>query len=41
MDDDNISLFSDWKSGERSPVKVSLVLAAGIIALELVIVIQG
>ena len=41
MDDDNISLFSDWKSGERSPVKVSLVLAAGIIALALVIVIQG
>lgn len=41
MDDDNISLFSDWKSGERSPVKVSLVLAAGIIALALLIVIQG
>ena len=41
MDDDNNSLFSDWKSGERSPVKVSLVLAAGIIALALVIVIQG
>ena len=41
MDDDNDSLFSDWKSGERSPVKVSLVLIAGIIALALVIVIQG
>lgn len=41
MDDDNSSLFSDWKSGERSPVKVSLVLIAGIIALALVIVIQG
>ena len=22
MDDDNNSVFSDWKSGERSPVKV-------------------
>ena len=22
MDDDESSLFSDWKSGERSPVKV-------------------
>ncbi len=41
MEDDNNSLFSDWKSGERSPVKVSLVLMAGIIALALVIVVQG
>ena len=41
MDDDESSLFSDWKSGERSPVKVSLAFIAGIIALALVIVIQG
>lgn len=41
MDDDNDSIFSDWKSGERSPVKVSLVLMAGIVVLALVIVIQG
>lgn len=41
MDDDDSSLFSDWKSGERSPVKVSLALIAGIIALALVIVMQG
>ena len=41
MDDDNNSLFSDWKSGERSPVKVSLVLMAGIMVLELVIILQG
>jgi len=41
MDDDDNSLFSDWKSGERSPVKVSLAFIAGIIALALVIVIQG
>lgn len=41
MDDDNNSLFSDWKSGERSPVKVSLVLMGGIMVLALVIVLQG
>ena len=41
MDDDNNSLFSDWKSGEHSPVKVSLVLMAGIMVLALVIVLQG
>ena len=41
MDDDNNSLFSDWKSGERSPVKVSLVLMAGITVLALVIILQG
>ena len=41
MDDDESSLFSDWKSGERSPVKVSLAFIAGIIALALVIVMQG
>ncbi len=41
MDDDDNGLFSDWKSGERSPVKVSLVLMAGIVALALVIVLQG
>ena len=29
MDDDDNGLFSDWKSGERSPVKISLVLMAG------------
>ena len=41
MDDDDSSLFSDWKSGERSPVKVSLAFIASIIALALVIVMQG
>ena len=40
MDDDS-SLFSDWKSGERSPVKVSLAFIACIAVLALVIVIQG
>ena len=39
MDDDESSLFSDWKSGERSPVKVSLAFIAGVMAL--VIVMQG
>ena len=39
MDDDNNSLLSDWKSGERSPVKVSLAFIAGVMAL--VIVMQG
>lgn len=41
MDDDNNGLLSDWKSGERSPVKVSLIMMAGIVALALVIVIRG
>ena len=41
MDDDNNGLLTDWKSGERSPVKVSLALIAGIIVLALVIVMQG
>ena len=41
MDDDNNSLFSDWKSGERSPVKVSLALIACIVVLALLIVVQG
>ncbi len=41
MDDDNNSLFSDWKSGERSPVKVSLILIGGIIVLALLLVAQG
>ena len=41
MDDDNNSLFSDWKSGERSPVKVSLALIACIMVLTLLIVVQG
>ena len=41
MDDDNNSVFSDWKSGERSPVKVSLVLSVAIIVLALVLVVQG
>ena len=41
MDDDDNSLFSDWKSGERSPVKVSLALMAGIVVLALLIVVQG
>lgn len=41
MDDDDNGLFSDWESGERSPVKVSLVLMAGIVALALVVVLQG
>ena len=41
MDDDDNSLFSDWKSGERSPVKVSLALIACIMVLALLIVVQG
>lgn len=41
MEDDGDSLLSDWKSGEHSPVKVSLALMAGILALALVIVLQG
>ena len=41
MDDDDNSLFSDWKSGERSPVKVSLALIACIAVLALLIVVQG
>ena len=41
MDDDDNSLFSDWKSGERSPVKVSLALIACIVVLPLLIVVQG
>lgn len=41
MDDDNNGLLSDWKSRERSPVKISLIMMAGIVALALVIVIQG
>lgn len=40
-DGDDNSLFSDWKSGERSPVKVSLALMAGIVVLALLIVVQG
>ena len=41
MDDDDNSLFSGWKSGERSPVKVSLALIACIVVLALLIVVQG
>lgn len=41
MDDDDNSLFSDWKSGERSPVKVSLVLMAAIVVLALLFGVQG
>lgn len=41
MDDDNNSVFSDWKSGEHSPVKVSLAMMAGIVVLALLIVAQG
>ena len=41
MDDDDNSLLSDWKSGERSPVKVSLAFIAGVMVLALVIVMQG
>ena len=41
MDDDNNGLFSDWQSGERSPVKVSLVLMAGIMVLAMLMVMQG
>ena len=41
MEDDNNSVFSDWKSGERSPVKVSLVLMGGIMVLALLIATQG
>ncbi len=41
MDDDDNSLLSDWKSGERSPVKVSLISIACIVVLALLIVAQG
>ena len=41
MDDDNNGLFSDWKSGERSPIKVSLIMMAGITVLTILIVMQG
>ena len=41
MDDDNNGLLSDWKGGERSPVKVSLVLMIGIIMLALVLIVQA
>lgn len=41
MDDDNNGLFSDWKSGERSPVKVSLIMVAGIIMLAMLMLMQG
>ena len=40
MDDDNNGLLTDWKSGERSPVKVSLVLMAGIMVLAFVLIVQ-
>lgn len=41
MEDDNDSLFADWKSGERSQVKVTLILLAGLMALALVLVMQA
>ena len=41
MDDDNNGLLTDWKSGERSPVKVSLVLMAGIMVLAFVLIVQA
>jgi len=41
LDDDDNSLLSDWKSEERSPVKVSLALMACIVVLALLIVAQG
>ncbi len=41
MEDDNNSLPSDWKGGERFPVKVSLALMAGITVLALLIAAQG
>ena len=41
MDDDDDGLFSDWKSGERSPFKVSLVFMAGIIVLAVVLIVQA
>ena len=40
MDDDNNGLFSDWKSGERSPIKVSLIMTAGITVLTILMVMQ-
>ncbi len=40
MDDDNNSLFSDWKSGERSPLKISLVLMAGMVALTVLLFVK-
>lgn len=41
MDDDNNSIFSDWKSGERSPIKVSLIMMVGITVLAMLMVMQG
>ena len=41
MEDDNNSIFSDWKSGERSPVKVSLIMMVGITVLAMLMVMQG
>lgn len=41
MDDDNNGLLSDWKGGERSPIKVSLVLMAGIMVLAFVLIVQA
>lgn len=41
MEDDNVSIFSDWKSGERSPVKVTLALLACMVVLVLLIIWQG
>lgn len=40
MEDDNNSLLSDWNGGERSPVKVSLLLMVVIMVLALLLVMQ-
>ncbi|MEY8339019.1 hypothetical protein AALB16_13540 [Lachnospiraceae bacterium 62-35] len=41
LEDDNNNLLSDWKGGERSPLKVSLALLACILVLGLLIVGRG
>lgn len=39
MEDDNDSLFADWKSGERSQVKVTLILLVGLMVLAMVLIL--
>ena len=39
--DDNSSIFSDWKGGERSPIKVSFIILTCVMILTFLIVIQG
>ena len=39
MDDDNNGLLTDWKSGERSQVKVTLILLVGLMVLAMVLIL--